>query len=132
MLDWRLAIDDYTDCRMPIDDWRLSTSALQRRRFMIAPSGVRCKRLLGGRGVRSRDTGKKRVGGNGQHLGATVGGWRPSMPWLETSPMDQRKQFIADFHRGLQWVTGLGARFAISRKTAYKWIDRHEQNGASG
>jgi len=29
------------------------------------------------------------------------------MPWLETSPMDQRKQFIADFHRGLQSATGL-------------------------
>lgn len=54
------------------------------------------------------------------------------MPWLETSLMDQRKQFIADFHRGLQSVTELADRFAISRKPAYKWIDRHEQNGASG
>jgi len=54
------------------------------------------------------------------------------MPWLETSPMDQRMQFIADVHRGLQSVTELAGRFAISRKTAYKWIDRHEQNGASG
>lgn len=54
------------------------------------------------------------------------------MPWLETLPMDQRKQFIADFHRGLQSVTEFADRFGISRKTAYKWIDRHEQNGASG
>ena len=50
------------------------------------------------------------------------------MPWLETSPMDQRKQFIADFHRGLQSVTELADRFDISRKTAYKWIGRHEQD----
>lgn len=54
------------------------------------------------------------------------------MPWLEMSLMDQRKQFIADVHRGLESVTELAARFAISRKTAYKWIDRHERNGASG
>lgn len=54
------------------------------------------------------------------------------MPWLETSPMDQRKQFIADFHRGLQSVTELTARFGISRKTAYKWIDRHDQHGIDG
>src|SRR5438477_11366920 len=54
------------------------------------------------------------------------------MPWLETSPMDQRKQFIADFHRGLQSVTELAYRFEMSRKTAYKWIDRHEEDGANG
>jgi hypothetical protein len=23
ILGWRLAIDDYTDCRLPIDDWGL-------------------------------------------------------------------------------------------------------------
>jgi putative transposase len=45
--------------------------------------------------------------------------------------MDQRKQFIADFHRGLQSATGLAVRFDISRKTAYKWNDRHDQNGAT-
>jgi len=38
------------------------------------------------------------------------------MPWLETSPMDQRKQFIVDYHRGLQSVTELADRFGISRK----------------
>jgi transposase len=54
------------------------------------------------------------------------------MPWLETSPMDQRKQFILDYQRGLQSVTELADRFEISRKTAYKWIDRHEQDGANG
>ena len=54
------------------------------------------------------------------------------MPWLETSPMDQRMQFIVDYQRGLQSVTELADRFEISRKTAYKWIDRHEEEGANG
>src|SRR5258708_28037148 len=48
------------------------------------------------------------------------------MPWLETSLMDQRTQFIADDLRDLQTVTELADRFAISRKTAYKWIERYE------
>ena len=42
------------------------------------------------------------------------------MRWLETSFMDQRTQFIADYQRGLQTVTELADRFDISRKTAYK------------
>ncbi len=54
------------------------------------------------------------------------------MPWLETSPMDQRMQFIADYQRGLQSMTELADRFDISRKTAYKWIDRYEEAGPSG
>ena len=54
------------------------------------------------------------------------------MPWLETSLMDQRMQFIVDYHRGLQSVTELAERFDISRKTAYKWLDRHEADGAAG
>ena len=54
------------------------------------------------------------------------------MPWQEKSTMDQRKHFIADYHRGLQSVSELADRFGISRKTAYKWIDRHEAEGAPG
>ncbi|MGH9383206.1 MAG: integrase core domain-containing protein [Vicinamibacterales bacterium] len=51
------------------------------------------------------------------------------MPWLERSLMDQRTQFIADDQRGLQSVTELAVRFGISRKTAYKWIDRYDEGG---
>jgi len=54
------------------------------------------------------------------------------MPWLETSLMDQRTQFIADYQRDLLTVTELADRFDISRKTAYKWIDRYEQGGPAG
>jgi hypothetical protein len=44
------------------------------------------------------------------------------MPWLETSPMDQRKQFIADFHRGLQSVTELVGAIGMIREQV---IDPH-------
>ena len=54
------------------------------------------------------------------------------MPWLETSLMDQRMQFIADVERDLWPVTELAQRFGISRKTAYKWIDRYEEAGPTG
>ena len=54
------------------------------------------------------------------------------MAWQETSLMDQRMQLIVDYQRGLQSVTELADRFDISRKTAYKWIDRHEADGAAG
>lgn len=54
------------------------------------------------------------------------------MPWLETSPMDQRTQFVADYHRGLLSVRELGDRYGISRKTAYKWVARYDQAGRPG
>ena len=54
------------------------------------------------------------------------------MPWLETSLMDQRMQFIADVQRDLWPVTELAQRFGISRKTAYKWIERYEDAGPTG
>jgi transposase InsO family protein len=46
--------------------------------------------------------------------------------------MDQRKQFITDYHRGLQSVGELAERFGISRKTAYKWVDRFDHAGLPG
>ena len=48
------------------------------------------------------------------------------MPWQETSFMDQRIQFIGDYQRGLLPIVELAERFGISRKTAYKWIGRYE------
>ena len=47
------------------------------------------------------------------------------MPWLETAPMHQRTQFIADYQRAVASVAELCARFGVSRKTGYKWIDRY-------
>ena len=46
--------------------------------------------------------------------------------------MDQRTQFIADYQRGLFDVADLARRFLISRKTAYKGIDRYAADGPAG
>lgn len=54
------------------------------------------------------------------------------MPWSETSPMDQKTQFIADFLRQYRSVTELCTEYGISRKTAYKWIDRYLRHGPAG
>jgi putative transposase len=54
------------------------------------------------------------------------------MPWRETTPMHQRTLFIADHLRGTRSVTDLCAEYGISRKTAYKWIDRYIRRGPSG
>jgi len=54
------------------------------------------------------------------------------MPWRETLLMDQRVQFIADYQRDLYDIADLARRYGISRKTAYKWIDRYEVGGPGG
>lgn len=54
------------------------------------------------------------------------------MPWSQTSPMDQKVQFIADYMRSLLSVSELCDLYGISRKTGYKWIDRYIQNGPAG
>lgn len=54
------------------------------------------------------------------------------MPWSETSPMDQRTQFIADFLRGLLSHTELCELYQVSRKTGYKWIERYLRQGPAG
>ena len=54
------------------------------------------------------------------------------MPWSQTSPMDQRTQFIADYLRDRLSMTELCARYGVSRKTGYKWIDRYLTHGPQG
>lgn len=54
------------------------------------------------------------------------------MPWLETSPVEQRERFIDDQHHGLYTVTELCERYAISRKTGYKWLNRFDEAGRPG
>jgi putative transposase len=54
------------------------------------------------------------------------------MPWRETLLMDQRVQFIADYQRDVFDVAELARRFGISRKTAYKWIERYDAAGPAG
>ena len=54
------------------------------------------------------------------------------MPWKESSPMDQKTQFIADYLRETLSVCELCDLYGISRKTAYKWIDRYLKHGPAG
>src|SRR5262245_65439306 len=51
------------------------------------------------------------------------------MPWLETAPMEQRERFIRDWQRGLYTITELSARYGLSRKTGYKWLERFDAGG---
>src|SRR5213592_683488 len=54
------------------------------------------------------------------------------MPWRESSPMDQRTQFIADHLRDALSITELCALYGVSRKTGYKWIERYVRHGPAG
>ena len=54
------------------------------------------------------------------------------MPWLETAPMPQREQFIADHHRSLYSMAELCARYGVSRKTGYQWLARYAAEGPPG
>lgn len=46
--------------------------------------------------------------------------------------MDQRVAFIADWLRDEWTMSGLAARYGISRKTAYKWVERYDADPAHG
>ena len=48
------------------------------------------------------------------------------MPWLETAPMEERGRFIDDHRLGLYDMTELCVRYAVSRKTGYKWLARYD------
>jgi len=54
------------------------------------------------------------------------------MPWNDVTVKEQRQNFIRDYRLGYCTISDLAASFGISRKTAYKWIDRWEQHGAEG
>jgi putative transposase len=51
------------------------------------------------------------------------------MPWQETAPVEQRERFIDDHRLGLYEMTELCARYAVSRKTGYKWLARYDAGG---
>jgi putative transposase len=55
-----------------------------------------------------------------------------TMPWKETCPIDQRVAFIADWLRDEWTMTELAERYQISRKTAYKWVDRYDADPEHG
>jgi len=51
------------------------------------------------------------------------------MPWLETAPVEQRERFIADHRLGMYTMQELCERYAVSRKTGYKWLARFHEGG---
>jgi putative transposase len=51
------------------------------------------------------------------------------MPWNETNAMEQRIEFIRDWLKKTHSVSDLCALYGISRKSAYKWIDRYMNDG---
>jgi len=54
------------------------------------------------------------------------------MPWRESCAMDERMRFIVD-HMADDWtMTELCERYAISRKTGYKWLERYRLGGPAG
>ena len=54
------------------------------------------------------------------------------MPWSPVSPMDQKKQLVHDYFRGVLTVAELSDRYGVSPKTIYKWVARFELDGARG
>ena len=54
------------------------------------------------------------------------------MPWCETSPMEQRLEFVQEYATELFTMTELAAQYGISRKTGYKWVAEYEAHGADG
>jgi putative transposase len=53
------------------------------------------------------------------------------MPWRETSPMEQRLEFVREYNTGLFTMTELAAQYEISRKTGYKWVAAYAAGGAA-
>lgn len=54
------------------------------------------------------------------------------MPWNEQTPMDQKTQFLSEYLRRSLSFAELCRRYAVSRKTGYKWIGRYQADGPAG
>jgi putative transposase len=56
--------------------------------------------------------------------------WR--MPWKEICVMDERTMLISEYLSQECSLSEMARRRGISRKTAYKWIERYKQLGPAG
>jgi putative transposase len=54
------------------------------------------------------------------------------MPWSQTTPMDQKTQFIADYLRESFSFSELCARYGVSRETGYRLLARYLEQGPAG
>jgi putative transposase len=53
------------------------------------------------------------------------------MPWKENKTMDLRVQLIQAYNEG-ESIAGLAEMYSVSRKTIYKWLERHDCEGVAG
>ena len=54
------------------------------------------------------------------------------MAWHQTEPMNERVKMINEHLSGDYGVSELARRYGVSRKTVYKWIERHEEENWAG
>jgi transposase-like protein len=54
------------------------------------------------------------------------------MPWKENRILDQRLQFLSNYQKEEMSVADLCRAYGISRPTAYRWINRHNETGPEG
>lgn len=54
------------------------------------------------------------------------------MPWRETSSMDERMRFVADYLTGGFTMTELCERYQVSRPTGYALVARYQAEGPGG
>jgi transposase InsO family protein len=54
------------------------------------------------------------------------------MPWRETSVMDERLRLVIEYQRGEIPMAELCRQAQVSRKTGYKWVERHGEHGVDG
>jgi len=54
------------------------------------------------------------------------------MPWLETSPVEERIQFIDDALSDRFTMSELCARYGVSRRIGYMWLARYAEEGKQG
>ena len=56
--------------------------------------------------------------------------WR--MPWKETSVMNERVRMVSEYFSGEYSISDLARRYGVSRKSVYKWLERHEEESWGG
>jgi putative transposase len=54
------------------------------------------------------------------------------MPWLKVETVEMRLTLVQEFRQGLTTMSELADLYGISRKTGYKWVERHDRDGVAG
>lgn len=54
------------------------------------------------------------------------------MPWKESHVVEERFRWMIEFQQNSESLTELCRKYRISRKTAYKWLERYRELGAGG